>query len=159
VVLYLDNDRGGLAALLRSRRCHWEGWRGLVGRRRLPACPTRTTRGARWILMHFRTFLYTYATKNINVSSEKQFYFFYTWMHKLRTCTSMHGSGLIIIILILHELEQQEWEKEEGHTGNWSPCDRGDAAGSGLTPGMAATWPKMRARRRSVIFDIANGLM
>jgi hypothetical protein len=56
-------------------------------------------------------------------------------MHKLRTRTSMHDSGLIIIVLILQEIEQQEWEEEEGHIENWSPCDRGDAAGNGLTPG------------------------
>jgi hypothetical protein len=80
-------------------------------------------------------------------------------MHKLRTRTSMHGSGLIIIVLILQELEQQEWEEEEEHTGNWSLCDRGDAAGSGLTPGTAAACPETRARLRNVIFDVADGLM
>jgi hypothetical protein len=80
-------------------------------------------------------------------------------MHKLRTSTSMHGSGLIILVLILQELEQPEWEEEVGHTGNWSPCNRWDAAGSGLISGMAAACPETRAWRRSVIFDVADELM
>jgi hypothetical protein len=80
-------------------------------------------------------------------------------MHKLHTRTSIHGSGLIIIVLILQELEQQEWEEKEEHTGNWSLCDQGDVAGSGLTPGTAATWPETRAWQRNVIFDVADGSM
>jgi hypothetical protein len=35
----------------------------------------------------------------------------------------------------------------------------GDAAGSGLTLGTAAAWPKMRAKCRSVIFDVVDELM
>jgi hypothetical protein len=70
----------------------------------------------------------------------------------------MHGSGLIIIVLILQNWSSKNERKKrdtlEIEVHVIEKCSRQLS-----DPGTVAAWPETRARRRSVIFDVANGLM